>query len=83
MFPRMISARLVEPYSIWVEFSDGLNGEVDLENELEGEIFGPLRDRSLFAQLRFDAELRTVVWPNGADFAAEFLRSRLRERQTA
>lgn len=37
-----------------------------------------LRDKALFAQLRLHPELRTVVWPNGADLAPEFLRGLVR-----
>ncbi|MFT3907399.1 MAG: DUF2442 domain-containing protein [Steroidobacteraceae bacterium] len=77
MLPRITAIRYVEPFSIWVQFADGLSGEIDLQADLQGPIFLPLRDRALFAQLRFDPDLRTVVWPNGADLAPEFLRSRL------
>jgi hypothetical protein len=52
-------------------FSDGTVRRVDLTHELTGEIFGPLRDVDLFAQVRVEGE--TVVWPNGADLAPEFL----------
>lgn len=41
-------------------------------------MFEPLRDKHLFAQLRLHPELRTVVWPNGADLAPEFLRKRVK-----
>jgi len=34
----------------------------------------PLRDPGAFAEGRFDDEIGTVVWPNGADLAPEFLR---------
>jgi hypothetical protein len=51
---------------------------VDLRAQLHGEIFEPLRDEAYFRQVAFHPELRTVVWPNGADFAPEFLRSLLR-----
>ena len=56
-----------------VRFSDGVTGDVDLRNELMGPIFEPLRDPSRFAEAYVDAELGTVVWPNGADVAPEFL----------
>jgi hypothetical protein len=68
----------VRNYVLRVRFSDGLKGEVDLANELNGPVFRPLRDTQLFARVRVHPELRTVVWPNGADLAPEFLRSILR-----
>lgn len=68
----------VRGYVLRVRFSDGVEGEVDLANELSGPVFRPLRDTALFAQARVHPELRTVVWPNGADLAPEFLRSILR-----
>lgn len=60
-------------YRPWLRFNDGVAGEVDLESRLFGEVFEPLRDPELFRQVRFEPELDTVVWPNGADFAPEFL----------
>jgi hypothetical protein len=37
----------------------------------------PLRDEAFFAKVVFHPELHTLVWPNGADFAPEFLREKL------
>ena len=34
-------------------------------------MFEPLADAAFFAQVRADPELGTIVWPNGADMAAE------------
>jgi len=48
-------------------------GEVDFEQELEGEIFEPLKDISYFKNFTVDHKLYTVVWLNDADFAPEFL----------
>ena len=71
----VIEVKVVGKYSLEVTFSDGTTLEVDLEPELYGEIFEPLKDPTFFATATVDRELGTVVWPNGADFSPEFLRS--------
>jgi hypothetical protein len=73
MIPRVIDARHAGGYRVWLRFADGLTGEIDLEGELWGEVFEPLKDVAEFAKLRADPELDTIVWPNGADLAPEFL----------
>jgi hypothetical protein len=78
MLPHVVEARHVAGYTIWLRFSDGAEGEVDLTKELHGPIFEPLRNTELFRQFAVHPELKTLVWPNGADFAPEFLRSSLR-----
>jgi hypothetical protein len=45
--------------------------------ELDGEIFELLRDIPFFRNFTVNQELHTVVWPNGADFAPEFLYEKL------
>ena len=60
-----------------MSFDDGVSGEVDLEEALVGPVFEPLKDNSEFSKLYFDEELETLVWPNGADFAPEFLKELL------
>ena len=76
----VLEARVVGPHALWLRFSDGAEGEVDLRPELHGPIFEPLRDPGTFARATLDPEIKTVVWPNGADFAPEFLRSLIRSR---
>ena len=78
MVPRIIEARHVSGHTLWLRFSDGVEGEVDLGAELYGEVFEPLRDLSYFQSFQVHPELKIVVWPNGADFAPEFLRASLR-----
>jgi hypothetical protein len=66
----------VEPlahYRLRLEFSDGAVMEADLREELHGEVFEPLQDPDFFRQVSINTETRTVEWPNGADFAPEFL----------
>jgi len=66
-------ARYLREYTIWVRFNDGTEGEVDLSGELEGEVFGPLKNMRTFQSFKVDPVLQTIVWENGADFAPEFL----------
>ena len=75
---RIVEARYTTDHIVWVRFSDGLSGEIDLRDELIGPVFEPLKDPEIFRRFRLDPELHTLVWPNGADFAPEFLRARLR-----
>ncbi|MEA1989994.1 MAG: DUF2442 domain-containing protein [Pseudomonadota bacterium] len=77
MLPKLREARYQGDYRVWVKFDDGVEGEVNLEAELWGEIFQPLKEMARFAELVMDKELGTIVWPNGADFAPEFLYQRL------
>ena len=78
MIPRITQARYVGRQVVWLKFSDGVEGEADLSSELEGEIFEPLKDESFFKRFVLHPELRTIVWPNGADFAPEFLHAAVR-----
>jgi hypothetical protein len=73
MIPRVIDARHAGGYRVWLRFADGVTGEIDLQGELWGEVFEPLKDVAEFAKLRADPELDTLVWPNGADLAPEYL----------
>ena len=75
---RVTAARWVRDSVIHLRFNDGLEGEVDLRDELYGPVFEPLRDVKVFRALELHPELHTVVWGNGADFAPEFLDSRVR-----
>jgi len=60
-------------YRLFVRFNNGVSGEIDLSEDLWGEVFEPLKDDALFATARHDEVLRTVVWDNGADLAPEYL----------
>lgn len=78
MLPRIVDAHYVSQFKIWLRFSDGVEGEVDLSRDLDGPLFEPLRDLEKFSRCSFNRELRTLVWPNGADLAPEFLRAKLK-----
>ena len=78
MLSPITDARYVTNYIVRLRFNDGTEGEVDLFSELYGEVFEPLKEVDYYRKFQLHTELRTIVWPNGADFAAEFLRSLLK-----
>lgn len=71
MLIHVVEARAVGDHRVWLKFNDGLEGEIDLADELDGEIFEPLRAPAYFAAFRLEGH--TLTWPNGADLAPEFL----------
>ena len=78
MIPRIVEARYVDSYTVWLRFNDGVEGEVDLKDELWGPVFEPLKDLNRFRRFAVHPELHTIVWDNGADFSPEFLHSSIR-----
>lgn len=68
------SVKYLSEYKLWVSFDDGTAGEVNLDGQLQGLVFEPLKDINVFKKVSVDPELATVVWPNGADLAPEFLK---------
>ncbi len=77
MIPRVEEAQYVRDFVVHLRFSDGTEGDVDLGDELHGEVFEPLKDRTLFQQFSVQPEFHTLFWPNGADLAPEFLYERV------
>jgi hypothetical protein len=73
MFLHTTHIKALPNYSLYIQFNNGIAGEVCLRNELWGEVFEPLKNEQLFATAHQSDELGTVVWANGADFAPEFL----------
>lgn len=67
------SVEYLEAHRLKLTFSNHNICEVDLADELYGEIFEPLNDVEYFKQVFLNPETSTIEWPNGADFAPEFL----------
>ena len=83
MFLHVTSVRYKKGYTLELQFSDGVEKVVDLENELYGPVFEPLKDLALFRQVYLDEETRTVAWSNGADLAPEYLYEKGHEARQA
>ena len=73
MFLHVTEARHIAGHRIGLSFNDGTSGEIDLSGSLDGSVFEPLRDVEYFKS--FSIVGNTLAWPNGADFAPEYLKS--------
>jgi len=71
MFLEVTQAKYLNGYRILLAFNDGLTKIVDLQNELNGKIFEPIKDIQSFK--KFVIKFNTIEWENGADFAPEYL----------
>ena len=78
MLKDIVSASPLNGYRLQIRYEDGVEGVVDLSGLLSFRgVFEPLKDPSYFSQVRVDAELGTVTWPNGADIDPDVLYARL------
>ncbi len=71
MFLEVTKAEYLRDFKVLVEFNDGVLKTIDLENELIGFVFEPLKDQNYFKT--FTIKYNTIEWDNGADFAPEYL----------
>lgn len=75
----VIDAKHLGDFRLWLRFSDGTAGELDLRDLILNDgrpIVAGLRDPASFAA--FTINLDTVVWKNGFDLAPEYLHARVK-----
>lgn len=73
----LVRIESVEPlnvYGLRLWFNNGTTRDVNLDSELWGPVFEPLRDPAVFRQVSVDHELGTIMWPNGANLDPDVLR---------
>jgi len=73
MFLHVTNARYIEDYKVEVSFNNGRKGIADLSDVLKGPMFEPLKNHLTFSAFTVDKEMETIVWPNGADLAPEYI----------
>jgi len=71
MFLEVKKADYITDYKLRLEFNEGTIMSVDLEHDLNGKVFEPLKNKEYFKS--FSLKYNTIEWDNGADFAPEYL----------
>ena len=70
---RVTDFRIVGDYTIQIYFNDGMEQTINFEEVLYGPVFGPLRNLTLFNQVKLVDYAGCLEWPTGADFDPETL----------
>lgn len=73
MFLHVIEVTYLVDYKLRLKFNDGVIKDVDIKDELYGEVFEPLKDIEMFKKVKVNQDTNTIEWETGADFAPEFL----------
>lgn len=75
----VVAVRALEPFRVWLRFSDATEGVADLADLFErGGVFAPLRDAGQFARVRLVESFGTIEWPGGVDLDPDSLYERVR-----
>ena len=75
-FVRPVGVEARDGYCIWLRFSDGVEGEIDLSDLAGRGVFAAWRDRQFFDSVRID-EARAIAWGDAIDLCADALYLRL------
>jgi hypothetical protein len=70
---RIDSVQTRPEYRIWIRFTDGLEGEIDLSDLVGKGVFASWSDKRNFEAAFVDTETGTVAWPGGIDLAPDAL----------
>jgi Protein of unknown function (DUF2442) len=62
------AVEIIGRYTLRLTFDDGRKQVINFEPVLYGPVFEPLRELSLFNQVRLNQDTGTIEWPTGADF---------------
>lgn len=74
---RIVAAEARPGYRLWLRFTDGAEGIVDLTHLVGRGVFAPWKDPAEFSKVRVDPSTRTVFWPGGIDLDPDVLYSRV------
>src|ERR1700733_9227485 len=72
---RVRKAEYLEGYKLRILFNNNKEKIVDLEKELYGPMYEPLKNVKYFKKVFVDSDFITVQWPNGEDFSPDVLYS--------
>ena len=80
MLKDVVQVRPTGGYRLWLRFDDGVEGEVDVAALVPFTgVFEALTDPLVFASVKVNDDLGTIVWPSGADLDPVVLYEQVRK----
>lgn len=70
---RVTACEAREGYRLWLRFTDGAEGVVDLSALVGVGVFDSWRDPAEFRKVALDPVAKTVCWPGGIDLDPDVL----------
>lgn len=70
---RIIAVKSLAQYKVWVRFSDGIEGKVNLSDLVGKGVFALWNDPEQFARVLIDPQSHTLTWPGGIDICPDTL----------
>ena len=70
---RIVAVQPLAQYRVWVRFSDGVEGEVNLSELVGKGVFALWNDPAQFAKVSIDPQSHTLTWPGGIDICPDTL----------
>ena len=69
---KITSAKALSDYKVWIEYSDGVEGEVDLSHLVGKGVFSSWEDINVFENFHIENG-RSIAWNNQIDLCADAL----------
>lgn len=70
---RIIEVKPLQDYRVWLRFSDGVEGTVDLSDLVGNGVFSAWNDVDFFNSVYIDPESRTITWDGRIDLCPDTL----------
>jgi len=70
---KVIEVKPLKNYWVWIKFSDGIEGEVDLSDLVGKGVFSTWKDTKFFNSVFIDPESHTIAWEGRIDLCPDTL----------
>lgn len=78
---RIIACQPHENYKVWIQFDDGLSGEVDLSDLAGKGVFSSWNSIEFFNSVHVDKKTETIAWGEDIDLDPYVLREKIQKNQ--